>query len=465
MRKIRFSFAVVFTALYMAVFAFSVFGNDNIWISGNIRNAKYGDSIDFDDAPNLCFEGSSSHADNVNVQITLVGAQWRYDKEGTLSRGLNYSIENDNIMNLTIDSDAAGFYIQDIKIPFYVKLTGEGYIRVFVSTDDTTVGDFEDTLTTVKCDSKKLYAGSATKKMKFAGAVAFSVVDETRQSFTAGTKMYVSINNGFYFISANPANGTGKFENCCTFEISDTDPSKAVITITENTGCTPGKIGISNIRIQKEDKYIYSTAMVSVKMDDDDIYTSLSCSTAVAKYDSTVQDEEYVIPTISEKQTEITSEAIETTKVIQINENNNEAVIYDSSVTPENIITIPIGQSYYAVGDDVYDTDAPAYISKDNYTMLPLRAVANALGVDDSKILYNSKTFTATLIANDRTITITKGQKSIAIDGTPTPIDTAAEIKNSRLFVPVRAMANAFGINNSKIEYDSINRMVKIDTK
>jgi hypothetical protein len=377
-------------------------------------------------------------------------------------------------MRLDIDSVSADFGYKDIELPLYVQITGEGYIRYKIEGDGVNINDSEDTFLTVKCNKNKISAVSTTKSMRFNGTVAFSIVDETKQSFKAGTVFNISINNDFYFISANSANGSGKFENACEFNISESNPSKASIIITKDTECNTGKIGISGLKIQKSNKDIYDTVMISVKLNDDEIFTDMSWSTAVGKYTASAKDEDFGIEISTMAHPSLTTESTTESTTAATNNSADSAfsdvtanIDFGMPVIPDappvDILKIPIGEAYYTIGGKAYSTDAAAYISDDNYTMLPLRAVANALGITNDKISYDAKTFTATLVSGNTTVSITKGQQQILINGKATAIPTKAEIKKDRLFVPLRAIANAFGIENSKISYDDKNRIVSIN--
>jgi hypothetical protein len=202
----------------------------------------------------------------------------------------------------------------------------------------------------------------------------------------------------------------------------------------------------------------------------------MSWSTAVAKYNSSVADVDFGSEVETKNPSQTTEETTEeTTEATAQTTQKTDGVVtdvtsdfdFDLPVIPDgppvSILKIPIGNPYYTLDGKAYSIDAPAYISKDNYTMLPVRAVANALGVGNESISYDAKTFTATLKTADKTLVITKGKNEITVNGQTVKIPTTADIQKSRLFVPVRAIANAFGIDDSKISYDDKNRVVTIN--
>ncbi|HHX60519.1 MAG TPA: copper amine oxidase N-terminal domain-containing protein [Epulopiscium sp.] len=110
-----------------------------------------------------------------------------------------------------------------------------------------------------------------------------------------------------------------------------------------------------------------------------------------------------------------------------------------------NKSTFVIGKSNYTVNGEEKTMDTPAYISGGR-TMLPVRYVADALGVDPSQILWDGPTKTVTILA-ERVVQIKLGSKSMLINGANVPMSSAAEMKNSRVFVPVAEIARALGAN------------------
>lgn len=90
--------------------------------------------------------------------------------------------------------------------------------------------------------------------------------------------------------------------------------------------------------------------------------------------------------------------------------------------------------------------DAPAYVSKENYTMVPLRFVIEALG---AKVSWENKQKIATVEVSDpanKKVAVTLNEKDVLIDekvivsaGTP------ATMKNGRVMVPLRVISEGLG--------------------
>ena len=79
---------------------------------------------------------------------------------------------------------------------------------------------------------------------------------------------------------------------------------------------------------------------------------------------------------------------------------------------------------------------------------MPLRAVANTLGVDTQEIQWDEKTQTITIVYNQKTISCTIGSNVLTVNGVISEMDTAPIISNGVTFLPLRPLLNAFGITD-----------------
>ncbi len=111
-------------------------------------------------------------------------------------------------------------------------------------------------------------------------------------------------------------------------------------------------------------------------------------------------------------------------------------------------VVVPVGEAYLVAGETQVTLDAPAYISAAGYTMLPVRAVSKALGVDTNNVLWSAETKTVTIMYAQRIITMTVGQKTIYVNGSAIPASAAPEIKDGRTFLPLRDLGTALGVTN-----------------
>ena len=111
-------------------------------------------------------------------------------------------------------------------------------------------------------------------------------------------------------------------------------------------------------------------------------------------------------------------------------------------------VVVPVGESYLISGENKVTIDVPAYINANGYTMLPLRAVAVALGINSNNVLWDQTSRTATIMYGSKIINMTLGQKVVYVNGAMIPATAAVEIKNDRMFLGLRDLGNALGVTD-----------------
>ena len=111
--------------------------------------------------------------------------------------------------------------------------------------------------------------------------------------------------------------------------------------------------------------------------------------------------------------------------------------------------TFVIGENSFTVNGETVTMDTAAYV-KDNYTMVPVKYVAQAFGIEGNAVQYDKKTSTATIVAGSKVISITANKPVITVNGTAMPMATKAEVnKENRMCVPLSYIASALGIEKS----------------
>lgn len=101
----------------------------------------------------------------------------------------------------------------------------------------------------------------------------------------------------------------------------------------------------------------------------------------------------------------------------------------------------------YINGKEKMSDVAPTVIN--GRTFLPLRVIGEGLG---GTVSYDDKTETVTILRNGKTVNFTIGAATVTTDGTTSEIDAAPFIENGRTMVPVRAIAEGFGMH---VHYDN----------
>jgi len=141
--------------------------------------------------------------------------------------------------------------------------------------------------------------------------------------------------------------------------------------------------------------------------------------------------------------------------------------------TFDDVVTVTIDDSTCTVNGEAYDMGVAPYIQTTpdgGSTLVPLRFVSIALGVDSEslddpdasqRVVWNQGTKTVTLYYGQGTgqkiVQFTAGSNNMVVDGNPIPMDygVVAEIKDDRMFVPFRALGSALGI---KVTWDDTTR-------
>ncbi|KWX76643.1 hypothetical protein AMQ84_15005 [Paenibacillus riograndensis] len=91
------------------------------------------------------------------------------------------------------------------------------------------------------------------------------------------------------------------------------------------------------------------------------------------------------------------------------------------------------------VNNDRIDTDAASYIDHGT-TIVPLNVLQKIPGIS---VAWNNSNKTVTIVQNKKTITLVAGQNSAAIGSNRVKLPVASLIKNGRVMVPLRFIAEA----------------------
>ena len=109
----------------------------------------------------------------------------------------------------------------------------------------------------------------------------------------------------------------------------------------------------------------------------------------------------------------------------------------------EDTVVMSIGSNEVIVNDKVVTIDA-APIVENGRTFVPFRALAEAFG---ATVAYDEATQAVTAELNGVTVVMTIGSAAYNVNGVEKTADVAPFINGSRTMVPVRFVAEAFGIN------------------
>lgn len=107
------------------------------------------------------------------------------------------------------------------------------------------------------------------------------------------------------------------------------------------------------------------------------------------------------------------------------------------------------------VNNHIVYSDVYPYI-KNNRTYVPIRFIAEELGYD---VKWDGPNKKVTMTSDGTTVELTIGSNKMMVNGKAVLLDAPAEIRDDRTFVPLRAIAEAFG---EKVDYSQDYKAVYI---
>jgi hypothetical protein len=116
-----------------------------------------------------------------------------------------------------------------------------------------------------------------------------------------------------------------------------------------------------------------------------------------------------------------------------------------------------LGMGSVVVKDNIIKFDAPPYI-KGGRTIIPVRAITEELG---AIVSYDPITQTVTVSKDGIDIVFTINSTKVFVDGVEQELDVSAEITNGRTYVPLRFIAETFGLT---VTFDPDTEIIDIET-
>ncbi|WP_053954758.1 stalk domain-containing protein [Inediibacterium massiliense] len=124
----------------------------------------------------------------------------------------------------------------------------------------------------------------------------------------------------------------------------------------------------------------------------------------------------------------------------------------------KQIIEFRMDDRNYKVGDEVKKGDTAPYI-KNGRTMMPIRNIAEVIGIDSKLIQWDEQNQTVNIYKDDQIIQMKVNSNIVNVDGRKIIMDTIVEMKEDRVMLPIKYLADIFGINT---KYNSITKVVTI---
>lgn len=136
----------------------------------------------------------------------------------------------------------------------------------------------------------------------------------------------------------------------------------------------------------------------------------------------------------------------------------NATVITPAPSTVKREAVFTLNSTTCTVNGEQMTMDVAPYL-KDGRTYLPVRYVGYALGISPANVLWDNSTRTATFIKGNRVVQVTVASKVLKINGASVTMDVAAEMKNGRVMVPFRWIAQAFG---AQVDWNGTSQTVTV---
>ncbi len=399
------------------------------------------------EVPRLVLNLSGQSTGLLAFHMVLDGAEWDVGKMASIDNDIQIIEASKNDIQVKFTREYFKDYSKDnkveISLPLYTRNFSDGLIYLNIK---DTPNYMEETSFIFASNQAGYFAidyDENTPIYKSGISQLSDIVVRDKSSFALSpgkTEIKISItDNGFDFVGTPVVEGEGKYKGILTTEAVGN--KSFVIHITEKTKAEAGSIKISGLKIIKNNNAKGAVPEFYVSAYGDAQYTS---------NEGVQQSRNY-----SERQ--YFEAGVASNEISSLTEANDDATVSSD----ENVLTFTVGGSSYTLNGETVRTEAPCIIINDR-TLLPLRTLANAIGISDDDITYDSTTKTAVLKKGETETAIQQGSDTLIVNGMKIPVSAPADVYNSMMYIPVRDVCNAFGILPVNITYDGNSRMVRI---
>lgn len=405
----------------------------DVWLNKSVLTVDQNEYLDERENLKLCFRFDDFNTNAIgnsglffekssDIYILLTGAEWGEEMENC-KLGNYATVEDVDGSYLHLKLRTSG-YLDDFnfELPIYCHVNSLGEIRADID------GAITDSVLIANSTNGDVNISLGRKDMGTSGTLKpLTITDSSTVHYNRGDEIRLELDNNFIFTDTPILKGEGKFADTCEFTIDEDNPGIAYIVFTSDTPDTNGKLVVENMEVSRPSGRPYKVASLKLYFESGAIDISRSFPVAY-----------YVEDTSMETTTEVTTEA---------------------TTSSERNINIQIGSNYYTVNGVNFEMDSPAMI-RGGYTYLPLRAAANAAGIDNSNITYYSADKAAYISSEDTEIIITADNDIMYVNGSAVVMDAPAVIVNNRMYLPMRSLAEA--LDAKSIDFDNITKVVTI---
>lgn len=359
------------------------------------------------------FSGYEANSGNAYKYITF------NDNKVTL-RGLNSS-NTTNVLDLRLMFELSADNDFEGDVTATVSSSNNIDLAVPIVTEPlATVNDVIDVSTTLK----ELPVGYSSLE-----ASDITIRENQSNAFRSGETFTLSldddyVSSGYGITSANVEVTGGNLE-VSDVTVNNVNTVDSSITFTVNGITTGDDLGVITV----SDVMVYSDRSVPIYSDDNVVSLVISSTESL--------------------QVPITEDYIRFVEEVTDKDENN----YN-----ENVL-IYLGESTAYVGAEKVDLLGTPYISADGNTMVPVKGIGYALGIEESNVIYDADKKQATFILPNGTIAQIRNDHPYAVvDGVDIPLIDAngnlvsPVIKEGRFYLPLRAACNTvFGVEVSYV--------------
>ena len=118
----------------------------------------------------------------------------------------------------------------------------------------------------------------------------------------------------------------------------------------------------------------------------------------------------------------------------------------------KGLASFTIGSKKYTVNGEEKEMDAEAYLLNDR-TMIPVRYLSDAFGIQGKDILFSDGT--VTIFAGARTLQLTNGSNIAVVNGAQIKLDAKVVIKDGRTYIPMGEIGRILGVS---VNWDAATR-------
>ncbi len=137
-------------------------------------------------------------------------------------------------------------------------------------------------------------------------------------------------------------------------------------------------------------------------------------------------------------------EALTIEKFVTIGTKNTEDIATGSNGLKKGSASFAIGSTKYTVNGVEKTMDGAPYLANGR-TMIPVRYVSEAFGIDGHNIAFEKGV--VTLFAGNRIVQLTNGSNIALVNGVKFPMEQAVAIKEGRTYIPVGEVGRILGVN------------------